>query len=104
MPLSEILKLVVPAVCATLLSRLIVRRLSGTPVRDISALQVWTTCAAGACLGSFNGAVFLVGFRLLDFFPINYVVSTAFGAIVAVAVTQASIPVKAGDHGSRPEQ
>ena len=104
MPLNEIMKLVVPAVCATLLSGLLVRRLFGALAQNSPVLQTWTFCAAGACMGSFTGALWLTSFPLLDNSPIDYVVGTAVAAVFALALAKTSFHEKGRTDDGRPEQ
>jgi hypothetical protein len=104
MPLSEIIRLVVPAVCATLLSGLMVRRVFGALAQGSPVFQTWTFCAAGACIGSFQGALLVVSVRLLDHFPIDYVVSTAVATVFALALAKTSFHKKGRPDERRPEQ
>jgi cation transporter-like permease len=104
MPLNEIMKLLVPAVCATLLSGLMVRRVFGALAHNSPALQTWTFCAAGACMGSFAGLVWVGTLPLLDHFPIDYVLSTAVAVVFALALAKTSFHKKAHPDDDRPEQ
>lgn len=104
MPLNEIIQLVVAALGATLLSVPLARRLFGARVKARPASETWTCCAAGSCLGSFAGLIWVGTFPLLDHFPIDYVVNTVFAVPFALAVTKSSLPRKSrdGDDGAKP--
>jgi hypothetical protein len=105
MPLNEIMKLLVPAVCGTLLSGLMVRRLFGRLAHNSPVLQTWTFCAAGACIGSFAGLILVGTLPFLDRFPpIDYVLITAVAVVYALALAKTSFHKKAHPDDDRPEQ
>jgi hypothetical protein len=104
MPLNEIMKLLVPAVCATPLSALMVRRLFGPLAKNSPPFRTWIFCAAGACVGSFAGALLLASFRFLDNFPIDYMVSTAVAAVYSLGLVKTSFHRKGREDDRRPEQ
>lgn len=91
MSLNEILKFVVPTVCATFLGTLMFPRLLGALPRRGEVLQLWTACGAGAAMGSFAGALLLASIPLLDQFPLDYLISIAVALGFALALAQVAL-------------